>query len=441
MDIFNNREIATLIWFSIFAVWVFAKSEARESLGDVVKAFSNWKVCLPVALLVVYVAACVYGLSIFDIWVSAQLKNTIIWTASVGIASLVRIGTIENDPRFLRKWIEDNLKITVVVEFIVAVPTFPLLVELVVVLLLTFLVMLQAVAESRDEYQSAAKIVNWLLALAGLTMLSYTVFIIFDDLHMFATMQTARDFYTPPLLSFLVIPFLFVFYVTVSYETSLSCLEVMEIEPDLRSYSKWRAIIVFRHRVDLLKRWSRDVRSFSLPDKAAVRDSMSKVCELWRREQDPPAVDSSLGWSPYVATKFLEHEGFVPGDYHGCGDSWYASTHYQELGKGVFPNNIAYYVDGTEHVATQLKLVLNVNNPDEPSESELRFRELASELAWQALPLDAEQDITADLVERDDGDVTVDDKKFSVSKDDWSAGINNGYRRRFVIEHLASEAS
>ncbi|MGJ3260490.1 MAG: hypothetical protein ACFE0S_12890 [Rhodospirillales bacterium] len=441
METFNNREIATLIWLLFFAMLASTKKGIRDGLGDVIKAFFRWKIYVPAMILAAYVAACVYGLSILNIWAFTQLKNTIIWTAFVGVASMFRVGTSKDDPRLLRKWVEDNLKLTVVFEFVITIPVFSIFGELILVPSIALLVMLQVVAETREEYKQVAKLINWLLALVGFTVLVYACFTIFEDLGKYATMQTAMDFYTPLLLSLLIIPYLFVFYVIVTYETALTWLEIMDIDPSLRSYAKWRAILVFRHRVGLLKRWSRDARSFLLPDRAAIRESMRKVCELWQREQNPPTVDSSEGWSPYAAIKFLDNEGLATDDYHGSEDNWYASSEYLKIGEDIFSDKIAYYVEGAEHVATTLKLVLNVDRLGVQTDSESRFWDLTLKLLQQAISNEDSRGRATTLIGRDEGVTTVGDKRISVARDDWSAGIRKGYSRRFVIEHLSGEES
>ena len=41
---FNNREIATAIWLTLFAAWVFTKPEFRASFVRMVGNFLAWKV-------------------------------------------------------------------------------------------------------------------------------------------------------------------------------------------------------------------------------------------------------------------------------------------------------------------------------------------------------------------------------------------------------------
>ena len=51
---------------------------------------------------------------------------------------------------------------------------------------------------------------------------------------------------------------------------------------------------------------------------------------------------------------------------------WGADSSYLEIGSGILPNNIAYYIDGTEKAAKKLKLKMNINLPEEATEEQVR---------------------------------------------------------------------
>lgn len=437
MDIFNNREIAMLVWFGALAVYVASNREVRESFLEVLVAFSNWKVWSPTLLLITYIAVGVYLLSIPDIWGVAQLKNTIVWTATVAVVSMVRVMTSGEKPHLLRKWITDNLKITIVFEFIIAVPTFSLLGELFFVPTMAVLVMLQAVSAAREEFKTVERLMNGILSVVGLSLIGYALHDIYNNWDAFATASTARDFLMPPLLSLLVIPILFVLYAVVSYENALIRISFAIEGKKLQSYAFRRALIEFRHHINLLKRWTRNISVSHPTDNAAIRQSISEVKNLWKKERNPPAVSPEHGWSPYVAAEFLKTVGIEMGDYHSIIGDWYASSPYLELGEGIMPDNIAYYIDGNENAATQLKLVLNVNNPDAPETSEQKFSETGIILVEKAIPgIDGEAVFSH--LSGDAPPLIHSDKKISLLHEKWAGGLIGGYSRKLVVEHIGN---
>lgn len=441
MELLNNRELAILIWLGLFAAWALSKAAVRKSLIAVCQAIFKRQILLPILLQAIYIAFAVYAFSAIGLWDVSQLKSTILWTVLVGIASMFRIARSDENPTLVRTWIEDNLKIIVVVEFIATFYTSHIVVELIMVPLLALIGGMLAMAESRKEYQPVVNFLNGLLSLLGVALIGYALYRIFSEFLEFASLQTAQDIYTPPLLSFVLIPFLFALYIFVCYENAFLRLQFAIPDARLRAYARFKAILAFRHRVELLRRWSRNIGVSRPSDRDSVHRSIREVLAAWNRERNPPIVAPTEGWSPYAAVGFLREEGLVTDDYHRSFDEWFANSPYQEIGDGFPKDNVAYYVEGDEHAATQLKLVLNINNPTDPTASEERFRELAITLSKKALGDDAIEKDVGSLLSQDHATLQIGQKEVRLSREDWSGGIRGGYERKFVIEHVFSTLS
>ena len=81
----------------------------------------------------IYITILIWGLYYIGIWEMHQLKNTIIWTISVGTLSIYKINSIKKEPKFIKNLILDNLKLIAVVEFIVSFYSFSFLIEFLLV--------------------------------------------------------------------------------------------------------------------------------------------------------------------------------------------------------------------------------------------------------------------------------------------------------------------
>ena len=57
--LFNNREIATVIWLTPFAIWLLTKSNVRQSIVSLFRAFLNWKILSSIAAMALYTTAVV----------------------------------------------------------------------------------------------------------------------------------------------------------------------------------------------------------------------------------------------------------------------------------------------------------------------------------------------------------------------------------------------
>lgn len=132
-ETFNNREIAVATWAAVLFAWAMTQGSIRASLKNVIRAFFHRRIQGVLALMAAYIALLVYGLSEADLWNAGQLKNTIIWAVSVAAVLLFRLPSISEDADYFKQALKDNLKLIVVLEFIVSFYTFSMLTELIIV--------------------------------------------------------------------------------------------------------------------------------------------------------------------------------------------------------------------------------------------------------------------------------------------------------------------
>lgn len=209
----STREIALLIWFCAVALFSFIHPSTRPYVLHLVRVVLQRQVVVVIALLYAYMGVVVWGLSLVSIWDWGQFKNTLIWSIAVGMASLFRINEIEDEPHFFRKWILDQLKVIAVVEFIIAYYTFPLLIELLLFPILFVIACTITMGERQEKHHRAASFLSGVLAIFGLTLIAYAIYMIVIDFQSFASFRTVQDFYTPIVLSFAFVPFIFVIYI------------------------------------------------------------------------------------------------------------------------------------------------------------------------------------------------------------------------------------
>ncbi|PWW03795.1 hypothetical protein DFR52_101483 [Hoeflea marina] len=124
----------------------------------------------------------------------------IVWCR--GASRPVGVGST-HDPGFFGKWITDDLKFFVVVEFLVNFYTVHLAVELLMLPFLTLVFMMPAVNESSEKYAPVTKILNAVIVIIGLVILAYTLAMVVADFSNFASLSTLRDLYTLVLQSLL----------------------------------------------------------------------------------------------------------------------------------------------------------------------------------------------------------------------------------------------
>lgn len=436
MNIFNNREIALGIWLLIAVVFVVSKQTVRVSFYDVVKALLRRYVVIPLALMVGYISLIVIGLYKLGAWDVEQLKNTIFWGLSYAATSMFRISKIENEEHYFRNSIKDQLKIIAAFEFIVTFYTYSLLTELIIIPLVTFVVGMQVFTEGKKEYASVGRFLTGLLTLFGISLIANATYQLITDFDGFAKLGTLQDFAIPIVLSILLIPFLFLLVIYSSYENAFIRINHHIKNPTLIPYAKKKAIFEFNIHINLLKRWLRNIGTKTPTDMLELQTSITHVKTLAAREKNPAIVSPSDGWSPYLACKFLSSKNLITNDYHQDafdGSSWFASTNYLEVGAGIFPNNIAYYIEGDELIARKLKLVVNFNDIVSEKETTLQFTEIISELFSKALAQEMPDMLVEKIISKTPTNIDVSGKDISIEIDNWPTKL--GYSVKLTIQN------
>lgn len=434
MEVLNNREIASAIWMLLFAAWAFSKREVRSAFGSALDAFAKKVILVPFSLLIIHTLASVWVLNQIGIWDSAQTKNTVLWFVGVAAVSFFRINKIADDRHYFKNAIKDNLKIIVFIEFLVTFYTFNLVAELVFVPFMVFIGALLAVSQTDEKYILVQKVLSKLIEIIGISIIFYTAYMLVIDFNDFAQVQTVLDFSVPIALSILLLPLIYIFHVYMVYEGVFVRMQFSIKDEKLRAYAKRSAIIKYKLDLSALRRWADALHRESIVASSDVDKLHKEIARLEAEENNPPVVPFELGWSPYKISSVLETAGLKVGHYKKLyEDDWFASSPYLEIGKGVLPNNIAYYLEGNRFAVTKLKLKMNINEQEQSAEAHSILCDLASALHLHALGSELTEGFKNAIMEGGDKEDQVKAKLVSVSTERWQN--NRGYDVGFSISN------
>ena len=381
---FNTREWAIGIWLVIGAV--LACVAAGKSVRGLVKAALNIHLVGAALLFLTSVVFIVFICQQIGLWDWAQLKTTLLWVLFVAPGLVGRMISKEEQPHLLKAWFKETVGAVILIEVIVNTHTFSIWIELMLVPVLVFLGTMLAFAQGKPEYKSVVGFLNALFALAGLYILGRGVWMIVANWSSFATLVTLRNVYTAPLLSLTLIPFLYLFYLYVRYETAFAPLQFSIEDARLRDYAKTMAIVVFNVRTSLLRRWQKQLARTRPTTKVDVVGTLNAVIRGYEREQNPSPVDPRIGWCPIIAGNYLNQEGVVASDYHASYDGkWYTDAFFKRRDGRYSPHGLTYALEGDEAAVRELRLNLNVNGPDNADEENEMFRRVGALLLAQAL--------------------------------------------------------
>ena len=243
LRILNNREISVAIWTAVFFAWALSLKDVRSSLGDVLRAFFKVKLCLPLFAFVLYAVGVAWLLARLHLWEWSVLKETLIWFFGTAIVLFFGVAQAVNDPKFFRKTVHHALKLTVLLEIIATNYVGSLPFELVLVPVLTVLSCTLIVAQTKDEFKAVAKLLSGMASFAGLCIMTYALWSAFQHLGDFKKPETLLQITVGPLLTLLVLPFIYLLALWIEYEGQFIRLGYwLGEKPELLSEAK-RAVL------------------------------------------------------------------------------------------------------------------------------------------------------------------------------------------------------
>ena len=219
MDIFTNRELAIIIWLAIFIAFLLCKKAIRgNTILSVIKSILNRKILAYLVSFLFYFSLFIYFFYYFGWWDASNLKDTIIWYIFAGIPIGFVVATSKLKNGYWRSLILNNLKLTVLVEFIVNFFTFPIIVELVIVPVIALLAWINSYSKHFGEYKDVEKLTTSLLSVFGLFMLFYSLSRAIFEYNSIGNVNALKSLLFPVVYSLVSIPYMYAFKLVVEYE-------------------------------------------------------------------------------------------------------------------------------------------------------------------------------------------------------------------------------
>jgi hypothetical protein len=440
----SNREWATLLWFAVLVVAINIKAEIRHSFFGVLRAFCQPMIVGPFLFAAVYAAGEIFLLWRLDWWSIANLKSTVLWLITFAFVGMFEIVSIKDHKVGLWKIARDIITFTTIFLFITELHSFPLLVEVVALPIVTFLALLGEVAKLKPELALVSKLLGTVVGLIGISYFVVSVWTTASRFAETATRANALEFLIPLALSFAFLPFLYGWRVWVAYNSAFATISIFGLPERLVPYARWLALTRIGGDLALLERWRKAIHASRPNNKPELKHSLTALRALVEREASPPIVQPKHGWSPYLAMQFMANYGLETGHYsNSFDDEWFASSPMREFGDSViWKNNIAYYIDGVENAAMTLKLKLNVNDTANAQTAEDMFIVHCLNLLEQAVSLDAVERMKMHVAKLEDFETEIPFGFVRMSRDEWVNRMAGGYSRKFEIARgVTSESS
>ena len=397
--IFSTREIAAIFWLVVFCIYILINKEIRKSAYRVIIALGNKYVVFAILSLFVYTSLITYfPLYVCGTWDGSMIKDTCIWFLFTALSLLFNVNKAR-DFTFFKRIITDNIKVIIIVEFLFNFYTFPLVVELIMLPILTFLIIVQTYAEiyqqQEPKYKVTTSCIKKILSLIGYGIFIYVIWMAIKDYGNLLLIYNVKILLLPIFLTLLSIPCFYIVALILEYDSVLTSIK--HIWRDNPSVAKDMIKATKRYANINLKSLSRIWKYHALYDPA--KDSVSDyIKRILQKSQYTIGRTARLSIFNDIKTviKRLSKNGIGEfGDWN-CfeGNEYSAITDYFLIKNSslYMPNNLAYYITVKKDYIEKIELVLNINYLQDKEMAMAKFKDITL-LTCKSLSINCPQDL------------------------------------------------
>jgi hypothetical protein len=251
---FNNREIALMSYLFVFILWTLTQKKIRVSIFGVVKALFAKQIFVSILCLLLYIIIIVSGLRLIDLWNSSLIKDTIYWTFGVGFILMMNSNKALQEENYFKKFIKENIKLFVILEFILGLYVFGIVVEFILMPIVIFLSALLGFTEANEEHKQVKNFLLKIFGLIGVFYLIYSVFEIYQNFKDFATYDNLRALTFPIVMTIMFLPFAYIYVLYTHYESLFVRVGFfLKDNKSLCRFAKWRILLSVNFNLKKLK--------------------------------------------------------------------------------------------------------------------------------------------------------------------------------------------
>jgi hypothetical protein len=259
-EVYNNRELAITIWSIILFASAALHNKVRKSFVEILKALLHLKIMAVLAAMLIYMFALIFILFKLSLSHVSLLKDAVLWFIFTVFIMMSNIFKANQDGRYFKKLIISNLRLALVLEFIVNLYPFSLPVELLLMPFLFIAIGMSTIAGMKTEHKPAKKLINFLLSVLGIYLTFYAFHNILTDFRNFATLSNLFSFLLPLALAIAFIPFLYSLALFAAYDSFYARLSLfLRNSNKITRSAKLKIFCVYRFDLRKLNEASKEI--------------------------------------------------------------------------------------------------------------------------------------------------------------------------------------
>lgn len=218
----TTREWAAVIWAVVLVVAGIATPFSRRTFAPVLRMLLGfWQLQVAVAAFLGWAVLVCYVGSLLGAWSTSLLKDTVAWIVIYGFASVFSANRAAKEEHFFRRAALAALSVSALMQFVLNLHTFGIVVELFLLPVVTFLVLLEAVAGMDSKTRPVQNLVNGLLVLLGLWVVIATARGLVGSWRGIDPEETGVAFAFSIWFPLAMLPFVYALSLVMAYETVL----------------------------------------------------------------------------------------------------------------------------------------------------------------------------------------------------------------------------
>lgn len=440
MDVINTREIASLTWLLLGIVTLSFARPFRDFLKTVYRELFKPKFLSILIISVLYMFMGVLILIPDQLSIARFYFLFFTWLCIGALPSMRKAVEDAEKIRFDRfwDWLKKTFSATTVLTFISGFSSFSLVTEFILV---PFSIVLSVIL-IRSKHKALKIITNIVIIALGAIFIANSGLEILRHPDSFTDSSNISNFYVQPFLSLIFLPFLYILFLLVSYENVFSRIPIFIKDSKIAAYAKSSAFTSFVFDVVALREWFRHITEKKPTNERQVQETLSVAYMRIQRSRYWRKINA-CGWDIKNARHHLTEFDIKTRQYR-CSqiDSniWMSLSPMVNIGVGTspLPNNISYYIEGSELEVKTLTLKLNVNIPSDAELAEELFFKCAEKLVAKTLPDTICQSVLVDIENKKQFTTKIRDVRISVASSKFTGTIPDGYDLKITIECVKS---
>ncbi|MDQ7815577.1 MAG: hypothetical protein RDU14_00965 [Melioribacteraceae bacterium] len=229
------------------------------------------------AITLLYIYGIIYLFAYVKIWEASLIKDTIIWILFLALPMSMKAVDATKDDDFFKNLFMQNIKVILIIEFIINLYVFNLIIELLLVPFFVFIGALSGYIEVFKEHLTMKKVVEFILGMMGLIIISFFFYKMINDFSSFANWNNLRSFLITPLFSIAFIPIIYFYALFVIYENTFMRIKYFCKDQSLITLAKWKILINCNIYLRKAKRLSKELHNLDYSNKKSLIISINSI--------------------------------------------------------------------------------------------------------------------------------------------------------------------